>query len=68
MSDANNMSDLAKAVLAGERITSSTGIDKSPAVQVTGIKSVPKGAVPITEGAISLNFSKEEKNPSNENE
>ncbi|MDB7816915.1 hypothetical protein [Intestinimonas butyriciproducens] len=43
------MSDLAKAVLAGERITPSTGVVQSSAAPMNGI-SVPKGATPITEG------------------
>lgn len=49
----NQMSDLAKAILAGERITPTTGIVQkgvSP-VSCTNISTIPQGAVLITEGA-----------------
>jgi len=43
------MSDLAKAILSGERITPSTGIPQTPATPINGM-SIPKGAMPISEG------------------
>lgn len=68
------MSDLAKAIRAGERITPATGIIQTSAAPTNGT-SVPKGALPITEGArmvcdsadklpkgaVRVNFSEEEK-------
>lgn len=44
------LSDLARAVLGYERITASTDVSKG-AISSTNTVSVPKGAVPITEGA-----------------
>lgn len=52
MSD-NLMSDLAKAISAGERITSTTDTLQNGNSLVDGI-SIPKGAIPITEGAQNL--------------
>lgn len=49
MSD-NQISDLAKAILAGDRITPTTGVPQSGSSTVNGTV-IPKGAVPITEGA-----------------
>lgn len=43
------MSELAKAILAGERITPSTGVVQSSTAPTNGI-SIPKGATPVTEG------------------
>lgn len=43
------MSDLAKAILAGERIAPSTGIPQTPATSINGI-SIPKGATPGFKG------------------
>ena len=57
MSD-NQMSDLAKAVSAGERITSTTN-----AIQygdsLVNVMNIPKGAVAITEGTQSLSSTPE---------
>lgn len=44
------LSDLARAVLGNERITPSTDVSKN-AITAINTVSVPKGAVPITEGA-----------------
>lgn len=52
MSD-NQMSDLAKAVSAGERIPSTTDTIQYGDSLVNGM-NIPKGAVAITEGAQSL--------------
>lgn len=49
------MSDLAKAILAGEHITSSTGMDKTSGVQVTGIKNVPQGVVVTRKDSTPIN-------------
>lgn len=49
MSD-HQISDLAKAILAGDRITPTTGVFQGESSSATGTV-IPKGAVPITEGA-----------------
>lgn len=49
--DKKQMSDLARAILSGERITSSTGIDKNVVQAMSGNTGIPEGAVSITEGA-----------------
>lgn len=71
------ISDLAKAILAGERITPTTGIvaNNVPPTSCMNTSAIPTGAIPIPEGArlvcdsvdyipkgaATVNFSEDEK-------